>query len=66
MKLSDKEFSRFLLISIGSLSEVVAILDILKDRNYVSSSNHTKFVLKSETLIKKLYAFRKKLNTSHK
>ena len=61
MKLSDAELGRFILISVGSLSEVVAALDICLDLKYINASTHKRFVLKSETLIKKLYGFRKKV-----
>lgn len=64
MKKSDAEFNRFILISIGSTSEVVSILDICLDLKYISPSTHASFVIKSETIIKKLYGFRKVL--SHK
>ena len=59
MKLSNAEFSRFILISVGSASEVVSILDICFDLRYISPSTHQSFVLKSESIIKRLYGFRK-------
>lgn len=61
MKMSDAEFNRFLMISIGSVSEVVAILDICLDNNYLSPSKHTAFVLKCEEIVKQLYGFSRKL-----
>lgn len=61
MKKSDAEFARFMLISIGSLSEVVSILDICLDQEYISSSVHQKFLVKCEILAKKLYGFQRKL-----
>jgi four helix bundle protein len=57
MKKSDKEFNRFILIAIGSLSEVVAILDISLDRKYIDSTLHNQYMLKCETIAKKLYGF---------
>lgn len=59
MKLSNPEFRRFLLISVGSASEVISILDICLDLEYVSPSIYDSFVLKSESIIKRLYGFRK-------
>ena len=61
MKKSDKEFNRFLLISIGSIIEIVAILDICLDQKYISSLIHKQYLIKCETLVKKLYSFRKTL-----
>ena|SRR3989344_4078643 len=61
MRNSDAELNRFLLISIGSVGEVVAILDICLDNKYISSSNHEQFVLKCESIAKQLYGFRRKL-----
>ena len=52
MKKSDKEFRRFLLISIGSVSEVAAILDICLDLNYISSSVYKEYMLKCESIIR--------------
>ena len=61
MKKSDAEFNRFIMISIGSLSEVVAILDILLDQKYITSSKHSEFLLKCEDITKRLYGFSRKL-----
>jgi len=61
MRLSNAEFNRFILISVGSASEVISILDICLDLRYVSPSIHQSFVLKSESIIKRLYGFRKAL-----
>jgi four helix bundle protein len=59
MRLSNAELGRFILISVGSASEVVSVLDICLDLKYISSSTHQSFVLKSESIIKRLYGFRK-------
>lgn len=61
MKKSDAEFNRFLMISIGSLSEIVAILDILLDQKYITPSNHARFLVKCEDIAKRLYGFSRKL-----
>lgn len=63
MKKSDAEFNRFLMISIGSLSEIVAIIDILLDQKYISSSKHDKYLLKCEDIAKRLYGFSRKLKS---
>lgn len=61
MKKSDPEFNRFIMICIGSVSEIVAILDICLDLKYISSSQHEEFVIKCETIVKQLYGFSRKL-----
>lgn len=61
MKKSDAEFNRFVLISVGSLSEIVAVLDICMDCHYITSSKHEKFVLKCENIVKQLYGFSRRL-----
>lgn len=63
MKKSDAEFSRFLLISIGSLSEVVAILDICLDQKYITPSIHKHYLIKCESLARKLYGFQRSLKS---
>jgi len=65
MKNSDAEFNRYLLTSIGSLSEIVAVLDICLDRKYITSSIHERYLLKCESLVKKLCSFRKSLKSRH-
>lgn len=61
MRKSDKELGRFLLISISSLGEIVAILDICLDQKYITSSIHKKYVLKCEAIAKQLYGFARSL-----
>lgn len=61
MKGSDAELNRFILISIGSISEIVAILDICLDQKYIDSSIYNEYMLKCESLIKQLYGFRRAL-----
>ncbi len=59
MKKSDAELNRFIMIAIGSASEVVAILDIFLDQKYITSSTYKEYVIKSESIIKQLYGFSK-------
>ena len=42
MKKSDKDFRRFLLISVGSASEIVSILDICLNLGYITPSIYKK------------------------
>ena len=64
MKLSDAEFNRFIMISIGSVSETASILDICLDLKYITSSTHARCMLKCETLVKQLYGFSRKLKST--
>lgn len=61
MKKSDAEFNRFILISIGSVSEMAAILDICLDLKYITSSTHHTYMLKCETVAKRLFGFSNRL-----
>jgi four helix bundle protein len=63
MKKSDNEFNRYLMISIGSTSEIVAILDICLDQKYIKSTTRNEYVLKCEAVAKKLYGFNRKLKS---
>lgn len=63
MKKSDAEFNRFIMICVGSLSEIVAILDILLDQKHITSSKHAQFLLKCEDIAKRLYGFSRKLKS---
>ena len=63
MKKSDSEFNRFVIISIGSISEIAAILDILHNRRYISPSTYKSYMLKCEALVKQLYGFSRKLKS---
>ena len=62
-KSSDKDFSRFLNIAIGSIYETVAGLDIAKDTKLISSEE---FIFLSQELFniaKQLGGFKKKLKS---
>lgn len=63
-KKSDKEFARFLEISIGSVNEVVACLDVMKSIEKISEKDYTNLVENSEELVKQLGGFIKKLRKS--
>ncbi len=63
MKRSDAEFNRFLMISVGSVSEIVAILDVCFDLDYISAPTHQQFMLKCESIAKRLYGFSRRLKS---
>lgn len=58
---SDLDFKRFLFISLSSLEEVAACLDIALDEEYISSDIHIELINKAEELGKQLIAFINKL-----
>lgn len=60
-KKSDSEFNRFILIAVGSVHEIVAILDICLDLGYIPESVHRIFLTRCEALVRKLYGFSKSL-----
>jgi len=47
------------MISTGSISEIVAILDICLDQKFISPSIHGEYLIKCESVIKQLYGFSK-------
>ncbi|OGF26590.1 hypothetical protein A2477_01710 [Candidatus Falkowbacteria bacterium RIFOXYC2_FULL_47_12] len=58
---SDLEFARFLEISIGSLNEVAACIDIMKELNKINETEYKKFMSEAEELAKQLGGFIKML-----
>ena len=60
---SDKDFNRFLDISLGSLNEVIAGLDIALELNLITAKEFEESLIKSENLAKQLGAFKKALKS---
>lgn len=60
---SDKEFNRFVLISIGSLYEVIAGFDIALDNNLILKEDYNKILLQSEEIKNQLGGLSKKLKS---
>jgi len=58
---SDKEFQRFIGLSIGSLNETVAVLDISLDIGFINQQNYDIIISKAEDIIKQLSGLRKSL-----
>lgn len=63
-KRSDAEFNRFILISLGSANEIIAILDIALDQKYIKIQTYNTLLKETEAIIKQLYAFSNKLKSS--
>ncbi|OGG86585.1 hypothetical protein A3B87_02040 [Candidatus Kuenenbacteria bacterium RIFCSPHIGHO2_02_FULL_39_13] len=62
-KNSDKDFNRFIMISIGSIYETIACLDIALDNNLISKEVYQKFYDKAESIKKQLGGLSKKLKS---
>lgn len=60
-KRSDKEFNRYINISIGSIAEIVAILDILSELSLIDSKIHVEYTSYCESLVRRLYGFSRTL-----
>jgi len=60
-KPSDLDFNRFVMISVGSVNEVVAILDICLDQKYINNKVHEEFLKKAENIVKQLYGLSRTL-----
>ncbi len=60
-KSSDLDFNRFVRVSIGSVNEVVAVLDISLDQGYINKKIHEEFLNKAENIVKQLYGLSKSL-----
>jgi len=63
-KNSDKDFSRFLNIAIGSIYETVAGLDIAKDAELIGEKEFSELVKKLLSIAKQLGGFKKELKRS--
>lgn len=60
-KKSDAEFNRFIMIAIGSITEIVAILDISLDQKYITPTIYKSFIERSESIARRLYGFSRRL-----
>lgn len=58
---SDKEFNRFIRMSIASVNEVVAALDISLDNKYLEKKNYEMLISQAESIVKQLSGFSKRL-----
>lgn len=60
---SDREFNRFIQMSLGSVNEVVAALDIAVDEEYLDNKTHDLLISQAEKIVKQLSSFSKKLKS---
>jgi four helix bundle protein len=63
---SDKDFNKFLDISLGSLYEVLAGADTLKKSNLISTKEFEIILKECEKIADQLGGFKKKLKSSYK
>ncbi|MCX6741217.1 MAG: four helix bundle protein [Candidatus Parcubacteria bacterium] len=63
-KKSDKDFAKFLQISLGSINEVFACLDIMNESKLISQTNFEKLKLQCADIAKQLGGFAKKLRVN--
>jgi len=63
-KNSDKDFARYLEISISSTNEVVSGFDLAKDDNLITEEAFEQVKIESENVIKQLGGFIKKLKVN--
>ena len=60
-KSSDADFNRFVIISIGSINEVVSILDVCLDLFYINHTTHNEYLKKAEGLVRQFYGLSRTL-----
>ncbi len=65
-KHSDKDFSHFLNVALGSINEVVGCLDCALDDNYLTIEEHKCYLGKSENIVRQLKAFLSKVRKDNK
>lgn len=63
-KKSDKDFARFIQISLGSVNELVACLEVLRDSGLINKSDFLNLFSECESIAKQLGGFSKKLQES--
>ncbi|MBI3589552.1 MAG: four helix bundle protein [Candidatus Liptonbacteria bacterium] len=63
-KSSDKEMNRFINISLGSVNETLAALDVMKDNKFINQNDFDSAYSKLESISKQLGGFKKKLKES--
>lgn len=59
---SDREFTRFLAISLSSLYELETQVEIANRRAYITSENYYSLISHIESLQKRIFNFRKRLS----
>lgn len=60
-KTSDKELNRFLNISLGSINELLAAIDILRDNEFITQDEFNEIYKKIDSISNQLGGFKKLL-----
>ncbi len=63
-KRSDKEFSRFLQISLGSVNELYACLDIMQENSLINEKEFRELTQECQEVARQLGGFSKKLRAA--
>ena len=58
---SDKDFQRFIQMSIGSLNETIAVLDLSLGNGFISQPNYDIMLIQAENIVKQLSGLKKAL-----
>jgi four helix bundle protein len=58
---SDNEFSRFIGVSLGSLNETIAILDIARENGFINKEKYDIMFVQAENVAKQLSGLRKSM-----
>ncbi len=61
-KTSDKELNRFLEISLGSIYELLAAMDVLRDNSFFTKEEFNEVYKMCDSISKQLGGFKKRLN----
>jgi four helix bundle protein len=62
-KTSDRELNRFINISLGSVSELLAAIDVLKDDKFITQEEFNRIFKKLDSISNQLGGFKKKLKS---
>lgn len=65
-KTSDRELNRFINISLGSVNETLAGIDVLRDNKFITGNEFSDAQLILESISRQLGGFKKKLAAGHK
>jgi len=60
-KSTDKELNKYFDIALGSLFEVLAVCDVMKDNNFITDEEFKKIFQKVDGISNQLGGFKKKL-----
>ena len=61
-KISDKELNRFIEIALGSVNELLAGVDVLKDNKFITDNEFNEVYKKLHSISSQLGGFKKKLD----